>query len=205
MATNPDSNPLFVICGGIHSWEITENFVCYISKLIADTYKPNICIIPTVQIAPYDALNIYEFIHQKYGTPAKSDFSLVVVAFSAGVVGSIGFARLWYRKGGTIKCLLAFDGWGVPLIANFPCYRISHDYFTHYTSHFLGGEPNAFYACPAISHLDLWRSPYLVQGYQQKEDQIREKPLLSLLIAFVIQTSLAEFIKYCLYLSSNQQ
>ena len=62
------------------------------------------------------------------------------------MVGAIIAGNLWQKNGGKVKVLFAFDGWGVPLIADFPCYRLSHDYFTHTTSKLLGGDKNAFYA-----------------------------------------------------------
>ena len=55
---------------------------------------------------------------------------------------------------------------GMPLIANFPIYRVSHDYFTHWSSGILGTGTENFYAEPAIEHLELWRSPELCQGWR---------------------------------------
>ena len=57
-----------------------------------------------------------------------------------------------------MKALIAFDGWGVPLVGNFPIYRISHDQFTHWSSELLGKGDKSFYADPPVEHLDLWRS-----------------------------------------------
>jgi hypothetical protein len=67
--------------------------------------------------------------------------------------------------GGTVKAFLAFDGWGVPLYGNFPIHRISHDYFTHWSSALLGGGEDSFYAEPAVEHLDLWRKPNVCKGW----------------------------------------
>lgn len=160
--------PVFIICGGVHSPGFTTNFVSNFATVIRNKITSKICIVPTLKIRPYDILNIYKFISQEYADARKTS-PLIFIGFSAGVVGSIGAARLWQGQGGSIKCLFALDGWGVPLWANFPCYRLSHDYFTHFSSHFLGGAEDSFYAEPSVSHLDLWRSTDLVQGYWQKK------------------------------------
>ena len=49
------------------------------------------------------------------------------IAFSAGVVAAVTAAMQWQGEGGKIKGLIAFDGWGVPLLGDFPVYRVSHD------------------------------------------------------------------------------
>jgi hypothetical protein len=164
MFNNSQKLPIFIISGGFHSLEITDYFIASFLQIIEEISETNICVIPTQKIAPYNVVNIYHFLCQKCGKPAQSS-PLIFMSFSAGVVGSIGAGRLWQRKGGIVKSLFAFDGWGVPLIADFPCYRLSHDYFTHLTSLILGGEKNSFYAQPSVSHLDLWRSLFSVQGY----------------------------------------
>ena len=65
-----------------------------------------------------------------------------------------------------VKALIAIDGWGVALWGNFPIYRLSHDYFTHWSSLALGGGDKNFYADPPVGHLDLWRSPQTTRGWQ---------------------------------------
>ena len=54
----------------------------------------------------------------------------------------------------------------MPLTGNFPIYRVSHDYFTHWSSGLLGAGYKGFYADPEVEHLDLWRSPANVYGWQ---------------------------------------
>ncbi len=54
----------------------------------------------------------------------------------------------------------------MPLLANFPIYRISHDRFTHWSSSILGEGESGFYADPEVEHLDLWRSPHTCRGWQ---------------------------------------
>lgn len=89
---------------------------------------------------------------------------IIFICFSAGVVGGLGAALWWQTKGGKIKAFFALDGWGMPIVANFPVYRLSHDYFTYWSSALLGSGKDSFYADPAVTHLDLWRSPHKVMG-----------------------------------------
>lgn len=64
-----------------------------------------------------------------------------------------------------MKALIAVDGWGVPLSGNFPIHRLSHDYFTHWSSALLGSGDDSFYSDPAVEHLAIWRSPHTCQGW----------------------------------------
>jgi hypothetical protein len=90
---------------------------------------------------------------------------LVFIGFSAGVLAAIVAAHAWQVGGGTVRALIAVDGWGVPLAGNFPIHRLSHDYFTHWSSALLGAGADRFYADPPIEHLDLWRSPHRAEGW----------------------------------------
>lgn len=109
-------------------------------------------------------MHILEFLQQKYRGQVLP--KLIIISFSAGVVGAISAAWGWQLMGGKIEALIAFDGWGVPLVGNFPIYRISHDYFTHWSSSLLGKGDKSFYADPPVNHLDLWRSPQQVIGWR---------------------------------------
>ena len=102
---------------------------------------------------------------------------VVVIGFSAGVVGAAGAAAVWNQTraeqsvqsplpiGGKVARLIAVDGWGVPVLG-VPVTRISHDRFTHMSSLLLGAGDVNFYADPPVAHLDLWRSPEAAQGWQ---------------------------------------
>jgi hypothetical protein len=158
-----DILPFYIINQGFNSPSLTANFLDYLKTIIHGINEENTLIIPSDRISPYDGLNIYKYILKN--NQNLLNYNLTFIAFSAGVVGAIIAGNLWQKKGGKVKTLFAFDGWGVPLIADFPCYRISHDYFTHLS--YLGGEKNAFYASPSVSHLDLWRSPEEIQGWWQ--------------------------------------
>ncbi|BAC88110.1 hypothetical protein [Gloeobacter violaceus] len=94
--------------------------------------------------------------------------SVVVIAFSAGVVGAAAALQRSYLVGAgiTIEALIALDGWLVPLFHAFPIYRLSHDAFTHRTSLPFGMGRTNFFADPAVAHLDLWTAPNRVVGWQ---------------------------------------
>lgn len=148
-----------VIIPGIHSSELTDRFVGSIKDKIDRDYL----ILPTEECLPYNAIAIYRWLLRQQLNKTQP---LSFIAFSAGVVGAIGAAIAWQLQGGKIHGFIAFDGWGMPLVANFPIYRVSHDYFTHWSSGILGMGTENFYAEPAIEHLELWRSPERCQGWR---------------------------------------
>lgn len=151
-----------IICPGIHPPELTESFI----ESIKSTIKPRkYLILPTKESVPYSAIAILQWLKEHYPSPRNAP-PLSFTSFSAGVVGSIGTATAWQLQGGKVSSFIAFDGWGMPLIGNFPIYRVSHDRFTHYTSAILGGGKEGFYADPDVDHLALWRSPGTCQGWR---------------------------------------
>lgn len=156
------SSYTLVICPGIHSSQLTHSFIEGIKK---NLNLPTYMVLPTQIYPPYSAIAINGWLKQFYGQPSQAP-PLSFFAFSAGVVGAIGVAWLWQLQGGKIRNLIAFDGWGMPLVGNFPIYRVSHDYFTHWTSAPLGSGKQGFYADPGVEHLELWRSPETCQGWQ---------------------------------------
>ena len=137
-----------IICPGIHPPELTDRFVRSLEL-------QNYLVLPTQRYLPYNAIAVYQWLEQQQ-LPKTQPLSFI--AFSAGVVGGFGAAIAWQLQGGKIHSFIAFDGWGVPLVANFPIYRVSHDYFTHWSSALLGAG-RGFYVEPAVEHLELWRSP----------------------------------------------
>ncbi len=106
---------------------------------------------------------------------------LTLIAFSAGVVTAMANATLWKAIGGEVKALFALDGWGVPLAGDFPIYRLSHDYFTHWSSRPLGGGAESFYADPPVDHLTLWASPDRVIGREIVRERTRSTDALTFL------------------------
>ncbi len=149
-----------IICSGIHKPDLTLEFIDGMRR--AGAGLTDRAIVPIDYNPPLfpPAFFFYLKRHHSLLTP------LTIISFSAGVPGAVAGANLWRASGGKIKALIAFDGWGVPLFGDFPLYRVSHDYFTHYTSLISGGGGINFYAEPAISHLDLWRFPDRSRGWK---------------------------------------
>lgn len=143
-----------VICPGMHSPELTEKLIAVLGQPLDD-----LLIVPGDRLPVYSPQHVFDFLAPVLPTP------LLFIAFSAGVVGAIGAAHEWERQGGTVQGLIAIDGWGVPLGGNFPIHRVSHDFFTHWSSALLGKGLDSFYADPPVEHLTLWHSPDQVQGY----------------------------------------
>ncbi len=150
---------IIIIIPGIHSPQLTESFVAGIQ----DKIKQNYLILPTEEYLPYSPLSVYQWLQQQQLSKTEP---VAFIAFSAGVVGVIGAAIAWQLQGGKVQSLIAIDGWGMPLSASFPIYRVSHDYFTHWSSAILGAGERGFYAAPGVSHLAIWRSPENCWGWQ---------------------------------------
>ena len=137
---------MLLICPGIHPPELTESFLDGVLENWKNQQQlGELLIFPTQDYSAYSSLDILNFIDKNNPKSA-----IMIIAFSAGVVGAIGAALAWQQLRGEIQGLIAIDGWGVPLIGNFPIYRISHDYFTHWSSALLGGGIESFYADPAF-------------------------------------------------------
>ncbi len=155
-----------VICPGIHDPALTQSFIAQLRAArfpeparLERLEQP--LIFPTQTSLAYSPVHVLEFLQRHCSIQS----ALILICFSAGVVGGIGAAWPWQQAGGKIQAFLALDGWGVPLYGDFPIYRISHDYFTYWSSQLLGAGVESFYADPAVEHLDLWRSPYTTQGW----------------------------------------
>lgn len=181
---------MIVICPGVHDPELTESFVAQLQRAkfwpsrqnCTSPLHPKPLIFPT-QLAPvYSPAHVLEFL-QKYSSLQSS---LVLVCFSAGVVGAIGAARTWQRSGGKVRALIALDGWGVPLGGDFLFHRISHDHFTYWSSQLLGAGADSFYADPPVKHLDLWRSPQAAQGWWVQLDR-RERTTAATFINLLLE------------------
>ncbi|MEH2004242.1 hypothetical protein [Nostoc sp.] len=155
-----------IICPGIHEPELTESFRVGLLDLVSHSAiapnAANILIYAGEDLLVLSAFHILQFLHARLVDQLKSP--IIFISYSAGVVGAIGAACLWQLLGGHVKAFIAIDGWGVPLQGNFPIHRMSHDYFTHWSSCLLGSGQNNFYAEPAVDHLSIWKSPQTVQG-----------------------------------------
>jgi hypothetical protein len=154
-----------VICPGIHEPQLTQDFLQALqgdkTTDLSTCWTQKLLIFPTHEYPAYSTIHILQFL-QRHATQTTP---IVFISFSAGVAGAIGAAWGWQMLGGQVKAFIAFDGWGVPLQGKFPIHRVSHDYFTHWSSALLGTGEDSFYADPAIEHLDLWRSPDSCQGW----------------------------------------
>ena len=173
------------IIPGIHSAMLTTSFVGDMQNILNQS---NCLILPTEQYTPYNALAIEQWLKKYYPSPQDAP-GLSFISFSAGVVGSIIAANKWQVQGGKIDSFVAFDGWGMPLIGNFPLYRVSHDRFTHYTSAILGGGKQGFFADPEVEHLAIWRSPTSCWGWQVLGSGLRTRCLLSDYLQHVLNCS----------------
>ena len=163
------------IIPGIHSATLTSSFIEGMQNVFEER---NYLILPTEQYAPYNARAIEQWLKQYYPSPQDAP-SLSFISFSAGFVGSIIAANKWQLQGGKIDSFIAFDGWGMLLVGNFPIYRVSHDRFTHYTSAILGGGKQGFFANPEVEHLEIWRSPNTCWGWQIISSGLKTRCLLS--------------------------
>ncbi|WPF88385.1 hypothetical protein WEU38_16465 [Cyanobacterium aponinum AL20118] len=192
-----NQQPLIVIIGGFHNLEITTNFINYLYSQIKAIKDLKYIIIPTDKVQPLDGLSAYNFLSNYLVNQSCFPCPIIVISFSAGVVGAIILGKLWKARNGEVLCLLAFDGWGVPLIADFPCYRVSHDHFTHFSSLLLGGEESSFYAQPMVNHLELWRSPLEIQGRWQMKLGVEKTVKMTDFIQFCLQKEIDKYIKKC--------
>ncbi|NET56848.1 MAG: hypothetical protein F6K47_12000 [Symploca sp. SIO2E6] len=152
-----------IICPGIHEPQLTQDFLTGLRcSNMSSCWIHNVLIFPTQNYPAYSATRIVEFLQQRLRVEQTR---VVFISFSAGVAGAIGAAWMLQLLGGKVEGFFAIDGWGVPLSGNFPIYRLSHDYFTHWSSRLLGAGEDSFYANPSIEHLEIWRSPHLCSGY----------------------------------------
>jgi len=82
-----------IICPGIHSPELTEQFI----QGIQDRIKQNYLVLPTTEYLPYSAIAVTQWLNQQ--SLSKTE-PLSFISFSAGVVGSFGAAWAWQLQGG---------------------------------------------------------------------------------------------------------
>lgn len=159
-------NSFVIICPGIHDPQLTQEFLEGLkhgeTENISRSWNQQVLVFPTQDYPAYSVAHILDYL-QRHINSAKTQ--IILISFSAGVAGAIGAAWGWQVLGGTVKAFIAFDGWGVPLYGNFPIYRLSHDYFTYWSSALLGSGTDSFYADPAVEHLELWQKPNVCKGW----------------------------------------
>lgn len=155
-----------IICPGVHDPAVTAEFLAALdfAQLGLSGWT-----VPTDHLPPYSGLHILQFVQDQFAMSVPDgdqQSPLLWIGFSAGVVGAIAAAHLWQHQGGQVVAVIALDGWGMPLVGDFPIHRVSHDFFTHCTSVGFGPAGDSFYADPGVPHLDLWRSPHAARGWQ---------------------------------------
>src|SRR5919199_1488845 len=167
MNTEISRQSAVIICPGIHDPQLTQDFLEGLHRgetgNLSSHWTQKVLIFPAHDYPAYSTIQILEFLQRHTGL---LETPLVFISFSAGVAGAIGAAWGWQLLGGIVKAFIAFDGWGVPLYGSFPIHRVSHDYFTHWSSALLGAGEDSFYADPAVEHLDLWRSLNTCKGWR---------------------------------------
>jgi hypothetical protein len=160
-----------ILCPGMHDPQLTDAFWNAIRQRYGELHVakaiPMAYVVPEANIWGVSPLHVLHFLSQSVLVAEP----ILMISFSAGVVGAIAAAWAWQGQGGSIRAFVALDGWGVPLSGSFPIYRLSHDEFTHWSSQPLGMGQAPFYADPEVGHLDLWRSPDQAWGWWLQEAQ----------------------------------
>lgn len=158
-----------MIYPGVHPVALTDQFVAGLG-LTSEMNTPQYAVFPTEAHPPYSGFHCRQFMDEALQVQVVQDDPVSIIAFSAGVVGAIAAAQYWHHRGIAIANFIAIDGWGVPLAADFPIYRMSHDHFTHWSSALLGAGQLNFYADPSVDHLKLWQAPDQAMGYVVTSD-----------------------------------
>ena len=168
-----------IICPGIHQTQLTDRFFKSLFgndlNNLTSSNNSKYLIFSTESFPAYSPFHIYQWLDK----PEITSEELFFICFSAGVVGGIGAALALRLKQVKIKGFVAVDGWGVPLLGDFPIYRFSHDYFTHWSSAFLGAGKEAFYCDPPVPHLTLWERPEACTGWIVRRDGAIETKIKS--------------------------
>ncbi|MBW4469670.1 MAG: hypothetical protein KME45_04620 [Stenomitos rutilans HA7619-LM2] len=173
-----------VLCPGVHDRGLTQQFIQGVREASNGLALPSksLLVFPTERYPAYSGWHVLRFLHERnsHNHPdLRVSPPLVLIGFSAGVVGAMSAALVWQGWRGTVKAVLAIDGWGVPLVGGFPVHRFSHDCFTHWSSAPLGAGEDSFYADPGVAHLELWRSPQTADGWWLTPDAARPPIALS--------------------------
>ena len=153
-----------IICPGVHDAALSDRFLTALNRELRKAGSTRLVspeqVLPTQRYAPFDGLAVGSFVEKR----ADPQAPLVLIGFSAGVVGAIAAANFWRAQGRTVAAAIAVDGWGVPQVGDFPLHRVSHDQFTQWSSALLGAGQDSFYADPPVEHLELWQFQMLKIG-----------------------------------------
>ena len=145
-----------LICPGYHSSDLTHSFL---GALLGEITPERLWIRPI-----WTSPGALPWLFTSPQGP-QLDRRLQIIAFSAGGVAAYPLMLAWQGMGGT-GCLIAVDGWGMPLWGDLTIYRLSHDRWTHDTTYFPSASESRgyFYCHPGVDHLSLWHSPQLSRG-----------------------------------------
>ena len=160
----------FFICPGIHPENLTAHFLGSMTAVGFDWNS--LIVLPTAIYLPFSPFHVLCYLQKNV---IDINAAIVFIGFSAGVVGAIGAAHLWQQLGGKVEAFFALDGWGVPIFADFPLYRLSHDQFTDWSNQCLGQGQISFYADPPVDHLSLWKAPEQVLGWRVQSFSVMYK------------------------------
>ncbi|MGB3299972.1 MAG: hypothetical protein WBA76_17040 [Phormidesmis sp.] len=160
-----------IIGPGFHDQGLTDRFVRSLPSFV----QPHI-----VEAFPADPIAVWRWLTRTFAAPTAANVAnkersadesaadntatgLIAIGFSAGVVGLAGALTLWQQQDNQVARFFAIDGWGVPIMG-LPVCRLSHDYFTHWSSLALGAGSVNFYADPPVDHLQMWGDAQQVNG-----------------------------------------
>ncbi len=163
---HPEDISPVVLLPGFHPPEWTAQFVA----AVWGDRPPPLAIFPAHRQPVYAPDCVMAWLREQF---ADDDRPITLIGFSAGAVGAWALMRQWESvtqvpaagRSLTLSRTMLIDGWGVPIATQIPCYRLSHDRFTHHTSALLGAGVQGFYADPPVAHGDLWRSPDRAWGW----------------------------------------
>lgn len=167
--------PICCICPGFADRSATEQF-------LAATWKPAWPQPLVIWEATYQGDRVLEALRA-----IDPQRAIGLIGFSAGVVAALGAAQAWQRRGGRVRAVFAWDGWGVALPGGLPIYRFSHDQWTHRSSAWLGPGRAQFWADPPLAHQAFWRSPDRAWGWWSVPDRAPSRTTAATMLQTYLQ------------------
>ena len=167
--------PICCICPGFADRSATEQF-------LAATWKPAWPQPLVIWEATYRGDRVLEALRA-----IDPQRAIGLIGFSAGVVAALEAAQAWQRRGGRVRAVFAWDGWGVALPGGLPIYRFSHDRWTHHSSAWLGAGRAQFWADPPLSHQAFWRSPDHAWGWWSMPDRAPSRTTAAAMLQTYLQ------------------
>lgn len=155
------SKTAVIVCPGFHPQAWTDAFL----QSVAFPESVSVWIFPKHLYPACSGIHLLNWMLE-LSRQQQLQHAPILLGFSAGAVATVQAAWAWQQLGEKVAAIIALDGWGVPLPSDIPGYRLSHDFFTHWSSALLGEGCDRFYASPDVTHADLWQVPQQVQGWQ---------------------------------------